>query len=157
MGSQRVGHDWATELNWTEWALACFISILAAFSWAVSWTWVKRGVALSILEECVHAKWLQSCPTLCDPMDHSPPGSYVHGILQAKTVEQGCHFLLQGIFHTQRWNLRLLCLLHHLVGSLPLVPPGKPVLEGREQIPWVKWLHPVSWTLSFHSQREPYP
>ena len=29
----------------------------------------------------------QSCPTLCDPMDCSPPGSSVHGILQAKTLE----------------------------------------------------------------------
>ena len=28
-------------------------------------------------------KSLQSCPTLCDPMGHSPPGSSVHGILQA--------------------------------------------------------------------------
>ena len=33
------------------------------------------------------AKSLQSCPTLCNPMDYSPPGSCVHGILQAKTVE----------------------------------------------------------------------
>ena len=30
------------------------------------------------------AKSLQSCPTLCDPMDCSPPGSCVHGILQAR-------------------------------------------------------------------------
>ena len=29
----------------------------------------------------------QSCPTLCDPMDCSPPGSSVHGILQARTPE----------------------------------------------------------------------
>jgi len=29
----------------------------------------------------------QSCPTLCDPMDCSPPGSSVHGILQARTLE----------------------------------------------------------------------
>ena len=29
----------------------------------------------------------QSCPTLCDPMDYSPPGSSVHGILQARIVE----------------------------------------------------------------------
>ena len=36
----------------------------------------------------VHAKSLQSCPTLGDPMDCSPPGSSVHGILQAKTLEQ---------------------------------------------------------------------
>ena len=33
------------------------------------------------------AKSLQSCPTLCDPIDGSPPGSIVPGILQAKTLE----------------------------------------------------------------------
>ena len=36
---------------------------------------------------CVHAKSIQSCPTLCDPMDCSPPGSSVHGILQARVLE----------------------------------------------------------------------
>ena len=33
------------------------------------------------------AKSLQSCPTLCDPIDGSPPGSPVSGILQARTLE----------------------------------------------------------------------
>ena len=33
------------------------------------------------------AKSLQSCPTLCDPIDSSPPGSLVPGILQARTLE----------------------------------------------------------------------
>ena len=33
------------------------------------------------------ARWLQSCPTLCDPIDGSPPGSPVAGILQARTLE----------------------------------------------------------------------
>ena len=33
------------------------------------------------------AKSLQSCPTLCDPIDGSPPGSIVPGILQARTLE----------------------------------------------------------------------
>ena len=41
----------------------------------------------------------------------------------------GGHFLLQEIFPTQRSNLRLLCLLHWQVGSLPLVPSGKPYLD----------------------------
>ena len=36
---------------------------------------------------CVRAKSLQSCPTLCSPMDYSPPGSSVHGILQARILE----------------------------------------------------------------------
>ena len=40
------------------------------------------------------AKSLQSCPTLCDPIDSSSQGSSVPGILQART-RVGCHFLLQ--------------------------------------------------------------
>ena len=47
------------------------------------------------------------CPTLCDPMGYSPPGSSVLGILQARTAV-GCHFLLQGIFLTQGTNPGLL-------------------------------------------------
>ena len=48
----------------------------------------------------------QSRLTPCDPMDCSPPGSSVHGILQAriKNTGVGCHFLLQEIFSTQRLN-----------------------------------------------------
>ena len=41
------------------------------------------------------AKSLQSRPTLCDPEDGSPPGSPISGILQARTLEWVCHFLLQ--------------------------------------------------------------
>ena len=37
----------------------------------------------------VHARLLQSCPTLCDSMDHSPPGSSVCGIFQARVLEWG--------------------------------------------------------------------
>ena len=36
---------------------------------------------------------VQSCLTLWDPMDYSPPGSSVHGILQARIPEVGCHAL----------------------------------------------------------------
>ena len=47
----------------------------------------------------------QSCPTLCDTdCICSPPGSSVHGILQAGILEWGCHVLLQGIFLTQGSN-----------------------------------------------------
>ena len=41
------------------------------------------------------AKSLQSCPTLCDPKDGSPPGSPIPGILPGKNTGVGCHFLLQ--------------------------------------------------------------
>ena len=43
------------------------------------------------------AKSLQLCLTLCDPIDGSPPGSFVSGILQARTLEWGCHFLLHRL------------------------------------------------------------
>ena len=39
-------------------------------------------------EHALCAKLFQLCPTLCDPTDYSPPGSPVHGILQAKILEE---------------------------------------------------------------------
>ena len=62
----------------------------------------------------------QSCPILCNPMDCSPPGSFVRGILQAGIPKWA---LLQRIFPIQGLNLGLLCLLHWQAGSLPLAPP----------------------------------
>ena len=41
----------------------------------------------SVLQTAAAAKSLQSCPTLCDPIDGNPPGSPVPGILQARTLE----------------------------------------------------------------------
>ena len=46
----------------------------------------------------------QSCSTLCDPMDCSPPGPPVHDF-PGKNTGVGCHFPLQGIFLTQGSNL----------------------------------------------------
>ena len=56
------------------------------------------------LDACMHAKSLQSCPTLCDPMDCSPPGSSVHGILQARILEWVAISFSRGIFPTQGSN-----------------------------------------------------
>ena len=42
---------------------------------------------ITYVYECVRAKSLQSFPTLCDPMDYSLTGSFVHGILQAGILE----------------------------------------------------------------------
>ena len=42
---------------------------------------------LNLQDTLCYAKSLQSCPTLCDPIDGSPPGSLVPGILQARTLE----------------------------------------------------------------------
>ena len=48
------------------------------------------------------------CPTLCNPMDCSPPGSSVHGDSPGKNTGVGCHPFLQGIFPTQESNRSLL-------------------------------------------------
>ena len=64
--------------------------------------------------KCVIA---QSCQTLCDPMDCSPPGSSVHGDFLGKNTGVGCHSLLQRIFLTQRLSPGLLHsrqILYHL-------------------------------------------
>ena len=67
----------------------------------------------------------QSCLTLCDPKDCSPPGSSVHGDSPGKNTGVVCHALLQGIFPTQGSNPGLLHyrqILYHLShqGSPPL-------------------------------------
>ena len=78
------------------------------------------------MRACLHAKLLQSCPTLCDPMGCSPAGSSCPWDSPGKNNGMGCHAFLQGVFLTQGSNPRLLDLLHWQEGSLPLVPPGKP-------------------------------
>ena len=77
----------------------------------------------SCLSLCVCA---QSCPTLCDPMDCSPPAPLFMEFSRQEYWSR-LPFPLQGIFPTQGLNRRLLHLLHWLVDSLPLAPPGKPL------------------------------
>ena len=66
------------------------------------------------LRVCVRAKLLQSCPTLCDPMDCSLPVYSVHGILQAGILK----WVVMPCFPTQASNPRLLHFLHWQAGSL---------------------------------------
>ena len=77
----------------------------------------------------MHAPSLQLCLTLCDPMDYSPAGSYVHGHCPGKNTGVGHHASLQVIFPSGGSNPSLLGLLHWQVGSSLLVPPGKPNLS----------------------------
>ena len=58
------------------------VAHLSQLSW--SWLWLRSWIAAAAA-----AKSLQSCPTLCDPVEGSPPGSPVPGILQARTLEWG--------------------------------------------------------------------
>ena len=88
-------------------------------------------------QTCVHCRYvcvcvcvcvlklLQSCSTLCDPMDRSPPGSSIHGILQARILERVATLSFRGSSRPKD-RTHLLCLLHWQAGSLPLVPLGEP-------------------------------
>ena len=49
--------------------------------------YININLSILISAAAAAAKSLQSCPTLCDPGDGSPPGSPVPGILQARTLE----------------------------------------------------------------------
>ena len=62
----------------------------------------------------------QSYSTFCNPIDCSLPGSFVHGILQARILEWVAISSSRGIFPTQGSEPRLLCLLHWQADSLPI-------------------------------------
>ena len=91
----------------------------------------------------LHAKSLQLCLILCDPVHHSPLGTPVHGILQARKLYpvQGCCALLQGIFPTQGSNPHLLCLpalargffATSAIWEVPVLPHYQPI--------WRKFAH----------------
>ena len=71
---------------------------------------------------CTHAQSLQLCPTPCDPMDCSPPGSSVHGISQARTLEWVAISSSRGSSHP-RDQTCVSCIADRFFTTKPL---GKP-------------------------------
>ena len=67
----------------------------------------NTGVGCHFLLQCMKVKSesevAQSCPTLRDPMDCSPPGSSIHGIFQARVLEWGA--IAFAAFHPRHWHL----------------------------------------------------
>ena len=109
----------------------------------------------------------QLCPTLCDPMDCSPPGSSVHGILQGGILEWVAMPSLQGIFPTQgsnpglshcRWILYQLSYRGSQYPNLYCHPKG--IFQSHREIildihnsfiSWWKWIPFAFCFSSFHS------
>ena len=60
-----------------------------------------------IVTAAAAAKSLQSCLTLCDAIDSSPPGSTIHGIFQARVLEWGAITGLQTLFSWASKSLRM--------------------------------------------------
>ena len=74
----------------------------------------------------------RSCLTLCNPMDCSPPGSSVHGILQARMLEWAAISFSRGLFPTQTSNLRLLPWQADSLPSEPLKWSDAQIKKGGE-------------------------
>ena len=92
----------------------------------VNWSPASReDLSFPLLGDCA---WVltQSCLTLCDWMDCSSPGSYVHGFFQARILEWVAIFSSRGIFLIQGLNPHLLCLLHWQAHSSTLSHLGSP-------------------------------
>ena len=91
---------------------------------------------------------VQACPTLCNSMDCSPPGSSLHGDSPGKNTGVGCHALLQGIFPTQGSNpgllhwRRILYWLSHQGSPSILVWVAYPPCRGSS---WPRNWTGVSW------------
>ena len=148
MGLHRVGHDWsdlaaaAVQLVLTPMLIyhhenprvlkhyaKCTLHVLCKCNNTAWMTihlftiWFKECFKPTV-QTCRHMKLLQSCLTLCNPTNCSPPGFSVHGILQARVLEWIAIPFSREIFLTLGLNLDL---LHCRQILLPSEPPGKPI------------------------------
>ena len=107
---------------------------------------------------------LLSCFSHVQLCDCSPPGSSVHGILQARILDLvASPFSRESSQSSQGLNLCLLCLLHWQAGFLPLVQPGKPLLfpfmfamKLWDWMPWPSFFLILSFKLAFSLLLHPH-
>ena len=85
----------------------------------------RQIVVKALCGAAAAAKSLQSCPTLCNPIDGSPPGSPIPGILPGKNTGVGCHFLLQCVKVTSESEVAQPC--PTLSNPVDRSPPGSSV------------------------------
>ena len=79
---------------------------------------------------------LQSCPTLCDPIDGSPPGSPIPGASPGKNTGVGCHFLLQCLKVKSESEVAQSC--PTLSDAMDCSPPGSSI-HGIFQARVLEW------------------
>ena len=89
------------------------------------WENIYSPMFISALFTIAAAKSLQSCPTLCDPIDGSPPGSPIPEILQARTLE----WVAISFSNSSKWKNKVKSLSHVRLLATPwtaahLAPPS---------------------------------
>ena len=77
--------------------------------------WSVPALACWVPGAAAAAKWLQSCPTLCDPIEGSPPDSPVPGILQASTLE----WVAISSSNAWKWKVKMKSLSRVLLLATP--------------------------------------
>ena len=77
--------------------------------------WGGQSIGVSASASAATAKSLQSCPTLCDPIDGSPPDSPVPGILQARTLE----WIAISFSSAWKWKVKVKSLSHVWPSATP--------------------------------------
>ena len=95
--------------------------------WVTMWYKVVRGLVVS--QSCFPCLVAKSCLTLLQPQGLYPTRLLCLWDFPGKNTGVGCHFLLQGIFLTQRLNPNL---LHWQMDSLPLSHLGSPLSQTAE-------------------------
>ena len=108
--------------SWPQWPIYCCFHLPILWHlmtmvnqrqpgelFSLLYCWTKPLLSSNFPGEYTAAKSLQSCPTLCDPIDGSPPGSAVPGILQARTLEW------VAISFSNAWKWKLKVKLHSRV------------------------------------------
>ena len=83
---QRKSESQSTNLNMDGKLGKNIVSMLNLF-YLISFLWLYKRIYLFLEKVHVPMQLLQSCPTLCDPMNYSLPGSSVDGNLQARILE----------------------------------------------------------------------
>ena len=85
----------------------------------------NTGVGCHFLLQCMKVKSesevAQSCPTLCDPMDYSLPGSSIHGTLQARVLEWGA-IAFSDLSHTSPQIISFNSHYNSIIQELLFVP-----------------------------------
>ena len=87
---------------------SCFYGDILIWQKLKNWARCKQYAAAA-------AKSLQSCPTLCDPIDSSPPGSAIPGILQARTLE----WIAISFSNAWKWKVKVKSLSHVRLFATP--------------------------------------
>ena len=95
---------------------------------------MTTGKTIALTAAAAAAKSLQSCPTLCDPMDRSLPGLSIHGILQARTLE----WVAISFSNAWRWKVKvkLLSRVRHFTTPWTVAYQAPPSMGFSRQEYW---------------------